>query len=102
MLRRLVRQQRLCVAWMACSMEPTRWSLEASAIFRRCTQLRIFLRCRRCSTPRVFFRSSSFWSYRNSPSTAASTTASDYWPRDSVMSHLAQSSTLQEDTCSDS
>mmetsp|Transcript_24407 Transcript_24407/g.41330 ORF Transcript_24407/g.41330 Transcript_24407/m.41330 type:complete len:213 (+) Transcript_24407:560-1198(+) len=87
---------------MATNMLPTRWSLAASAILSLCTQFRIFLRCKRCSTPSVFFRSSSLRSYRNSPSTAASTNASEYWPSDSVCSHLAQSSTLQEDTCSDS
>ncbi len=50
--------------------------------------------------PRVFFRSSSFRSYRNSPSTAESTKASEYWPSDSVCSHLATSSTLHAETLS--
>lgn len=53
-------------------------TLSASAALRRLIELRIFLRCRRCSTPRLLLRSSSFRSYRNAPSTAAAMNASWY------------------------
>lgn len=58
--------------------------LSASAAFSLRMELIIFLRCRRCSTPRLLFRSSSFKSYRKAPSTAAEINASRYWVNVSV------------------
>lgn len=61
-------------------------TLSFSAALRRLIEFRIFLRCRRCSTPRLLFRSSSFRSYRKAPSTAAAINASWYCVKVSVCS----------------
>mmetsp|Transcript_20317 Transcript_20317/g.62595 ORF Transcript_20317/g.62595 Transcript_20317/m.62595 type:complete len:235 (-) Transcript_20317:5-709(-) len=61
---------------------------------------KIFFRWSRCSMPNVFRRSSSSKSYKNAPSTAASTKASRYCPNESVWSHRATSSTDQAETLS--
>lgn len=53
-------------------------TLSASAALSLLMELRIFLRCKRCSTPKLLLRSSSFKSYRKAPSTAAAINASWY------------------------
>lgn len=77
------------------ALPPYNFCMRARSDSRSCsTDVRIFLRCSRCSMPSVFLRSSSFRCSRSAPSTAPSANARLYWPNVSVSSHLPTSATL--------